>query len=162
MRQAPPQPACPRGFTLLEMLVVLVLVAAGSALALAAFGGGLRGARLHDAARELAAQLRFTRALAIRSGRAQDFVIDPRTRHWQVAGQRQGELADAGTLVFTGASAEALGRAPADAGTGVVRFFPDGAASGGRVQLLAGGAGWEVEVAWLTGEVRLQRAQAAP
>ena len=35
-----------RGFTLLELLLVLALVAAASLLAMAAFGGGMRGIRL--------------------------------------------------------------------------------------------------------------------
>ena len=66
-----------RGFSLLEMLLVMALVAAASLLAGAAFGGGLQGMRMRDAARDVAAQLRYTRAVAISSGRAQDFVVDP-------------------------------------------------------------------------------------
>ena len=73
------------GFTLLEMLVLLALIAAASVLAMAAFGDGLRGARLQAAAKEVAAQLRFTRAVAIASGVPQDFVIDPRARAWRAA-----------------------------------------------------------------------------
>jgi len=42
-----------------------------------------------------------------------------------------------------------------------VRFFPDGAATGGRVRLLANGAGWDVDVRWLTGEVVMQRVRDA-
>ena len=42
-------------------------------------------------------------------------------------------------------------------GQGSVRFFPDGAATGGRIRLRDGDAGWDVDIAWLTGEVRLQR-----
>ena len=33
-------------------------------------------------------------------------------------------------------------------------FFPDGASTGGRVQLALDDAAWQVEVAWLTGQVR--------
>ena len=140
------------GFTLLEMLVVLALIAAASVLAMAAFGDGLRGARLQAAAKEVAAQLRFTRAVAIASGVPQDFVIDPRARAWRAPNGRHGRLPDTGQLVFTGA--RDLGPT---AGEGAVRFFPDGAATGGRVRLAANGGGWEVDVAWLTGEVRLRR-----
>ena len=140
------------GFTLLEMLVVLAIIAAASVLAMAAFGDGLRGARLQAAAKEVAAQLRFTRAVAIASGVPQDFVIDPRARAWRAPNGRQGRLPDTGELVFTGA--RDLGPT---AGEGAVRFFPDGAATGGRVRLAANGGGWDVDVAWLTGEVRLRR-----
>ena len=143
------------GFTLIEILVVMVLIAAASMMAVGAFnGGGMRGAKLHAAAREVAAQLRYTRAVAISSGQPQDFTIDPSARSWSAAKGRSGDLPSAGEVVFVGAR-----ELKPSAGQGVVRFFPDGAATGGRVRFLANGAGWDVDVAWLTGEVRLQRAQ---
>lgn len=145
------------GFTLLEMLVVLAIIAAASVLAMAAFGDGLRGARLQAAAKEVAAQLRFTRAVAIASGVPQDFVIDPRARAWRAPNGRHGRLPDTGELVFTGA--RDLGPT---AGEGAVRFFPDGAATGGRVRLAASGGGWDVDIAWLTGEVRVHRIEGVP
>ena len=144
------------GFSLLEMLLVLVLIAAASLLAMAAFGGGLRGAVLHAAAKDVAAQLRFTRAVAISSGQPQDVVIDPQARRWQGAKGRSGDLPDGGEIVFTGAR-----EVQPEGGKGAVRFFPDGAATGGRVRLLANGGGWDVDVGWLTGEVRVSRVQAA-
>lgn len=145
------------GFTLLEMLVVLAIIAAGSLLAMAAFGDGLRGARLHSAAKEVAAQMRFTRALAIASGVPQEFVIDPAARAWRAPKGRHGRLPDTGELVFTGAR-----ELQPTAGQGAVRFFPDGAATGGRLRLAANGGGWDVDVAWLTGEVRVRRIGAQP
>ena len=54
-----------RGFTLLELVLVLALIALASLLAAAALGGGFDGMRLRAAAKEVAAQLRFTRAQAI-------------------------------------------------------------------------------------------------
>lgn len=144
------------GFSLLEMLVVLVLIASATLLAMGAFGNGMRGAKLQAAAKETAAQLRFTRAVAISSGRAQDFVLQPKQRRWHAANGRSGTLPEVGELVFTGAHA-----LQAQPDQGVVRFFPNGSASGGRVRFAANGGGWDVNVAWLTGEVRLQRIQAA-
>lgn len=47
------------GFSLLEMLLVLVLIAAATLLAMAAFSGGLRGINLRAAANDMAAQMRF-------------------------------------------------------------------------------------------------------
>lgn len=151
------------GFSLLEMLLVLVLIAGATLLAMAAFSGGLRGMQLRSAAKEVAAQMRFARALAIASGTPQDVLIDPAKRTWTAAKGRHGQLPDIGEVVFTGARAVQLGvPGQTDAQIGAVRFFPDGAATGGRLQLQASGAGWDVDVRWLTGEVRLQRAEAAP
>lgn len=155
----------PSGFSLLEMLMVLAIIAGASLLAVAAFGGGMQGMKLRAGAKELAAQLRFARAVAISSGQPQDVVIDPRTRRWVGAKGRSGDLPDGGEIVFTGARAAqfASDAASADAeGKGVVRFFPDGAATGGRVRLAANGGGWDVDVGWLTGEVTLNRVQASP
>ncbi|RZA21091.1 MAG: type II secretion system protein GspH [Lysobacteraceae bacterium] len=147
----------PRGFSLLEMLLVMALVAAASLLAVAAFGGGMQGMKLRAGARDVAAQMRFARAVAISSGQPQDVVIDPEARRWQGAKGRSGNLPAGGEIVFTGAR-EVL----VDGGKGAVRFFPDGAATGGRVRLLANGGGWDVDVGWLTGEVRVSRVRARP
>ena len=157
MRQRPR----PSGFSLLEMLLVLVLVAAATALAMAAFGGGMKGLQFRSQARELAAQLRFTRTLAISTGRVQDFVVDPAARSWRGGNGRSGRLPDAGEVVFTGAATSQFPEIAEEDRKGVVRFFPDGAATGGRIRLLVNGGGWDVDVAWLTGEVRLHRVQDA-
>ena len=117
-----------RGFTLLELLLVLALVAAASLLAMAAFGGGMQGIRMRTAAHDVAAQLRFTRAVAIRSGTSQEFLLEPQARRWRAAHGRKGQLPETGTLTFTGARE----LQPAS-GVGAIRFFPDGAASGGRI-----------------------------
>jgi general secretion pathway protein H len=145
------------GFSLLEMLLVLVLIATAMTLAAAAFTDGLRGARLHAAARDVVAQLRFTRALAISRGAPQEFVLDVRRRTWQGPNGRHGQLPDIGELVFQGARRDQFDPQTQAAGQGVVRFFPDGAATGGRLRLQVAGSGWQIDVAWLTGEVRLRR-----
>ena len=60
-----------RGFSLLEMLLVLAIIAFAGLLAAAAMTGGLDGMRLRSASGEIAAQLRFTRAQAIATGQRQ-------------------------------------------------------------------------------------------
>lgn len=150
------------GFSLLEMLLVMALIAIASLLAVAAFSGGMQGMKLHAGAKDIAAQLRYARAVAISSGQAQDVVIDPQARRWQGAKGRNGSLPEGGEIVFTGARAAQFADIGDANSKGVVRFFPDGAATGGRLRMLANGGGWDVDVGWLTGEVRLARVQAAP
>ena len=151
----------PSGFSLLEMLLVMALIAAASVLAVAAFGGGMQGMKLRAGAKDLAAQMRFARAVAISSGQPQDVVIDPQARRWEGAKGRSGSLPDGGEVVFTGARAAQFTDATDADGKGTVRFFPDGAATGGRVRMSVNGGGWDVDVGWLTGDVRVSRVQAS-
>ena len=151
----------PRGFSLMEMLLVMALIAVASLLAVAAMSGGMQGMKLHAGAKDVAAQMRFARAVAISSGQPQDVVIDPRARRWEGAKGRSGNLPEGGEIVFTGARASMFEGGRSEDGKGAIRFFPDGAATGGRVRLLANGGGWDVDVGWLTGEVRVSRVQAA-
>jgi len=145
------------GISLLEMLLVVSLIALVSLLAAAAFSGGLKGMELRSAAKEVAAQLRFTRTRAIASGQPQRFVIDPAAHTWSAPDDRDGEIPESLRIHFTGAREAQPGR-----GEGAVTFFSDGAATGGRIQLSREGAAWTVDVAWLTGEVTLERAEVAP
>jgi general secretion pathway protein H len=141
-----------RGFTLIELLVVIALIAAIGALTAAALTGGMDGIRLRAAAKEVAAQLRFTRAQAIATGRPQRFTIDPRAHTWTAPKERSGEIPQQLGVVFTGARQTQPAR-----GVGAIVFFADGASTGGRVQLSAKRAAWNVDVKWLTGEVRVRR-----
>ncbi|PPJ41749.1 type II secretion system protein GspH [Pseudoxanthomonas sp. KAs_5_3] len=140
------------GFTLLETLLVLALMAAAALLAAMAFTGGLEGIKLRSESKEIAAQLRYTRARAIATGEPQRFRIDPRGHRWEAAGDHRGRIDPALAVSFTGAR-----QAQARAGEGAILFFPDGGATGGRVTLTAERAAWSVDVAWLTGEVRVSR-----
>ena len=142
------------GFSLLEMILVVALIAIASLLAAMVVTGGLEGMRLRSSSKEIASQLRYTRAQAIATGQPQRFVIDPRGHRWQAPNDRHGKIPTALDIEFTGAR-EAQPRA----GEGGVLFFPDGASTGGRVQLRAKQAVSRIDVAWLTGEVTLSRAQ---
>lgn len=142
------------GFTLLEVVLVLAIVALASLLAAVAIGGGTDGMRLRSAAKEVAAQLRFTRAQALATGEPQRFTIDPAAHAWTAPKERDGELSPKLSIVFTGAREVQ----PAD-DIGAIVFFPDGASTGGRVRMAIGEAAWQVDVAWLTGEVRAARVE---
>ena len=145
-----------RGVSLLEMLLVVALIAIAGMLAAMVLTGGLDGMRLRSSSKEIAAQLRYARAQAITTGQPQRFVIDPARHQWQGPNQRQGSIPRSLGVEFVGAR-----EAQARAGEGGILFFPDGASTGGRVQLSAKKATWRIDVAWLTGEVRLVRAPGA-
>jgi general secretion pathway protein H len=144
-----------RGVSLIEMLLVVALIAGLSVLAAAAYSGGMAGMQLRSSAKEIAANLRYTRARAISTGELQRFTIDPAARTWTAPNGRDGEIPDSLEVRFTGAR-----ELQPSEGVGAIVFWPDGAASGGRITLVREGAAWHVDVTWMTGEVRLSQAEA--
>jgi len=144
-----------RGFSLLEVLLVVVLMAAIGALTVTSLGGGMDGMRLRHSVREMANELRHARAQAIASGQAQLFELNPAARTWTTGSGRYGQWSDALSVRFTGAR-----ELQPDAQTGRIVFFADGTSSGGRIELARGSVLRRIEVAWLTGEVRVSKADA--
>lgn len=166
------------GFTLIEALVVLALMATAFALFAGALVGALPGQQLHDATHRLAAEMRATRARAVATGVDQSFVIDTQARTWRSGAsealgdaspvhpgtkpgaradggvRRQGELDEALALGATVAREEQPGP-----GLAAIRFFADGSSTGGRVVVRRGDAAWRVDVNWLTGAVRVERGE---
>ncbi|MGJ4804816.1 type II secretion system protein XpsH [Luteimonas sp. SDU82] len=141
--------------SLLEILLVLALIAATGLMAAGILTGGFDRMELRSSARELAAQLRFARTRAIATGSTQQFTVDPRARVWQGAEGHGGEIPRSLEVHFTGAR-----EVQPDEGVGAIVFFADGASTGGRVQLRVRDAAWNIDVAWLTGEVSLRRSEA--
>jgi general secretion pathway protein H len=146
-----------RGFSLLEVILVIAIIALASVLAAAAMGGGFRGMQLKASARQIASNLRYTRTQAIQTGTPQRFVIDPQRHVWLAPKSRHGEIPPKLGIVFTGAR-EVQPRS----GQGAILFFPDGAATGGRIRLTSGKAALDVDVAWLTGQVRIKPVTGTP
>ena len=142
------------GTSLLEMLLVIALIAALGVLAAAALGGGFAGMQLRSNAKQIAAQLRYTRIQAITTGRPQRFTVDPSAHAWTAPNDRRGEIPPSLGVRFIGAR-----EVQPNAGEGAIVFFADGASTGGRVQLQAKQTAWNIDVAWLTGEVRMRRVE---
>ncbi|MFC5577160.1 GspH/FimT family pseudopilin [Lysobacter niabensis] len=143
-----------RGVSLLEMLLVIALLAAISVVAAGAMTGGFAGMQLRSEAKRITAQLRYTRTQAIATGQPQRFTIDPQGRTWTAPNDRHGYIPEKLGITFTGAREVQPRR-----GEGAIVFFPDGASTGGRVQLSARQAAMNIDVTWLTGEVRLRRGE---
>jgi general secretion pathway protein H len=152
--------AAQRGFTLLEIVLVMAIIALASVLAAAAMTGGFKGMQLKASAKEIASNLRYTRTQAIATGKPQRFVIEPAKHAWQAPNAHHGTIPDKLGIEFTGAREARANAARQD--QGAIEFFPDGAATGGRIRLTAGKSAWDVDVAWLTGQVRLRQGTSAP
>jgi general secretion pathway protein H len=138
------------GFTLLEMLAVILLIGIAVAAASISVTQGLASARARAASGELAAALRATRTQAIVHADERHFDVDTRGNTWSGASGAGVALPKGMRISITSAA----GDAPNEH-TGRIRFFPDGSSTGGRITLRAGQRQWHVNVSWLTGEVRV-------
>ncbi|MGY6518327.1 MAG: GspH/FimT family pseudopilin [Lysobacteraceae bacterium] len=141
-----------RGMTLIEVIVVVMVIATMAAVLAVSLGTGQDGRQLRDAARELVAQLQYTRSVAMVSGESQLFAIDVDAHAWQAAGNRSGTLPRRLEVQALTADGEAI-----DPDTAGIRFFPDGTSTGGVIRLLRGEAVFRIEVHWLTGAVTVGR-----
>ena len=139
------------GFTLVEMLVVLALLALVMAIAPPLLGARQGEAQLAAAARELAAALRETRSLALRDGRTEVFVIDAAAGAFRAGPGAVRHLAPG--LALAAVSGDRQAPQP----IGAIRFFADGSSTGGTLLLLQGERRSHVTVDWLTGRVALAR-----
>jgi general secretion pathway protein H len=146
------RPAAARGFTLLELLVVLVIAASGYALVVRFTSGGVSGAELKSAARAVAAGLRDARGTAIARQQSTALVLDLEGRSMEVGeGLRTRQLPARLDMKLYTAQSEIV-----DGKRGAIRFYPDGSSTGGRVTLASGERRFLVDVDWLTGRVSIK------
>lgn len=135
-----------RGFTLIEMLAVLVILAL--ALGIVAGRGPARSPAFdaRGAAEQLARGMRLARSQAIAGNAEVAVVVDVARRGYQVGGGPWQAFPATLEIGVTGV--------PAGAGTAArIVFAPDGGATGGRVRVAGGGAALVVAVDWLSGRV---------
>lgn len=131
-------PVAAGGFTLVEILVVLVLLGVLAAVAAPRFAA-LRQPSLAEVGRDVAVELRAHRVQAMRTGRA-------------VVADASALRVPAGFALLPDDRVDSSGAATA----ATIVFLPDGRSSGGRLVLAdAGGGRALVAVDWLTGEVRV-------
>ncbi|WP_334503297.1 GspH/FimT family pseudopilin [Bradyrhizobium sp. AZCC 1678] len=141
------------GFTLIEMLVVLAILALGSVLALPALRPPPDDLRLEAAARTVTSALRLSRTRAIAVNADVVLTID--------AGRRLLESSAVSAIhIDPEISIEMILAAPERRARsiGAIRFFADGTSSGGDIVLALGARRARILVNWLTGQARLDLA----
>jgi general secretion pathway protein H len=141
----------PAGFTLLELLLVLAIAGLLMAVTPPLLSSAFPGLQLRGAAREVAAGLRAARGRAIATRSETLVQVDLEGRRIVLPGRaRPIQLAEALNLELTTARSEV-----SDTGVAAIRFFPDGSSTGGRITLSYRQAGYDVDLDWLSGRIRL-------
>ncbi len=146
-----------RGFTLLEMVCVLALIAIMSAVLLPLFPQHTSRSRLQGYVLQTAALLKEDRNAAIRRGTGVATLVDTGSR-----------------VIRSGANADMV-RIPDDVhfetllprtcnqreALSTIRFFASGMSCGGAITLAREDVGYEVHVNWLTGRIEIVSRNAA-
>ena len=140
------------GFSLLELMVVMVLVALLFGLVGTSISRSISGAELRNEARAVIAGMRHTRGQAIVKREPQVFSVDAEARTWRAAGREPVRLPEGLDVTLVTARSELTGES-----AGGIRFYPDGASTGGSVTLSVDEREWHITVAWLTGEISQER-----
>ncbi len=146
-RQVPA--ACQRGFSLLEIILVIALAAVMMTLAPRIFGSGVSGSELKSSVRTLAAAMKMARDHAINSRRETFVSINVNSREFTTTlDERVHKLNDQLTLKLFTAETDQI-----TAQSASFRFYPDGSSNGGRVTVIAGEREFFIDIDWLTGRV---------
>ena len=135
------------GFTLIEVIVVLVILGLAGGLVMARGSSRSAGLDLRLAGNAVSGALRLARTEAISRNTPVSVVFDQGTGTVRIGARPLLSLpAGVAMAVITTADSSAGAQA-------AISFLPDGSSTGGRVELAAGSRRVRVVVEWLTGRV---------
>ncbi len=140
------------GFTLVELLVVMVIMALVLGLVATSISRNISGAEMRSAARKMTASLRYTRTRAILDKQETVFMIDTENRSY-LAPKREAVTLPEGMNVAVNTARSEL----TSENVGGIRFYPDGGSTGGFIELEANKRIYRIDVAWLTGEASIHK-----
>lgn len=144
--------AAARGFTLIEAVIVLLILAVAAAVVVPGVGRGTAGLRARAEVTGFSAFLRYARQQAVTRGRAHEVRIDPETGFMVLALPGSSEVRASRRM-----SPHLRVFAPDPAGL-TVRFLPEGLSTGGSFRIEGeGGRVFFVTVDALTGQVAHRR-----
>lgn len=136
------------GFTLIEVLVALAILAAGAMLALPLTRSATSAQALRTSAVELASAAGSTRAAALRAGAERVLVIDTGARSFRSDGVAPERAFPTNVGIEVAVPPAERSRTIAR-----IRFLADGGSSGGTIVLSDGQRTATVTLDWLTGGV---------
>lgn len=139
------------GFTLIEILVVLIIGVLLLSVVPSLVSRGAGGAELKASARGLAAALRYARSRAIARHQEAVVTVDVKKRRYAVSGRRAARRLPEGIDIRL----DTVRSHRYSEHRGGYRFYPDGSATGGQITLKSGALRYVVDVNWLTGRVAI-------
>ena len=141
-----------RGFTLLELTVVLFVVVLGFSVIGLNLSSGNDSTEIKAAARDIVSALRYARGQALMTHQETTVALDLGDNSYTVSGRdKVYQIPEAIDVTVVTAQIELTGEGEAN-----IRFFADGSSTGGRITLERGKAAWKIDINWLTGQIELE------
>jgi general secretion pathway protein H len=145
-----------KGFTLLELIVVLFIVVLGFSVVGINLSSGNDATELKVAARDIVSALRFARGQALISHQETTVTLDLADNTYTISSRdRIYSIPKAIDVTVVTAQSELT------EGSASIRFFADGSSTGGRITLELGKATWQIDINWLTGQIELDDTEAS-
>jgi general secretion pathway protein H len=142
--------AC-KGFSLVELIVVMALVAMLTGLAAVSLGGRSEEGLLRRDAALAASIAAEARLRAISSGKPVELLVAPEADALFIPGSEPRGMRRGVTAALLNGERTAVDR---------ISFYPGGGSSGGEIVLRSAAAGIAISIDWLTGEARISAVRA--
>jgi general secretion pathway protein H len=136
------------GFTLLEILVVMVMIVVIMSFFSSSMMKSLDKARIRAVSKDLVSALRYTRGQAVVKHEQRTISFNVKDKTYQAPRKKLVKIPEEMELYVYTADSEI-----ANDSIGNIRFFSDGSSTGGWVKLIHGNKIWKINVNWLTGEI---------
>ncbi len=149
--------ACPsrtgshQGFTLLELLIVLLMMTLALSVVGVNFSQRSDSTRLQASATELMSALRYARGQALGSQQEVTLNLDLASNSYRISSRGKKRFLGK-NIAITMTTAQ---REIDSSQQGKIRFFPDGSSTGGRIILQQDKLKWQLDINWLTGHVEI-------
>jgi len=141
-----------KGFTLLELTVVLFVVVLGFSVIGLNLSSGSDSTEIKAAARDIVSALRYAKGQALISHQETTVALDLSDNSYTVSGRdKLYQIPETIDVTVVTAQTELMGEGAAN-----IRFFADGSSTGGRITLERGQTSWKIDINWLTGQIELE------
>ena len=140
-----------RGFTLIEIMLVLVMIAVMVAITATFMSGSLEQAKIRAVSKNLISALRYTRGQAVIKHEQKTIIFNVKDRTYRAPKKKLVQIPEEVEMNLYTIESDIV-----DEDTGKIRFFSDGSSTGGWVKLTYRNKIWKININWLTGEIRLE------
>lgn len=138
------------GFTLIEVIVVMVMISVLAGLVATGMSSSLKKAKIRAVSKNLVSALRYTRGQAVVKYEEKTISFNVKEQTYKAPRKKAVQLPDEVEIELYTAESDIASEA-----VGSIRFFSDGSSTGGWVKLSHKNKVWKINVNWLTGEISM-------